>query len=130
MRYRFLSFIVAVGMAQASAGALAQSRPPGIGVGETTKGGVLTNARGLTLYVFDLDKGGVPACYDKCAELWPAVTVAPGSAAAPGFSEVSRNDGKLQLAYKGQPLYTWHKDAAPGETGGDGFRDVWHIAKP
>ena len=47
-----------------------------------------------------------------------------------GFSVVPRKDGTNQLSYKGWPLYTWHKDNAPGDINGDGFRDTWHIAKP
>ena len=130
MGQRLLTCLLGAAMALASAGAMAQSRPLGIGIGETAKGPVLTGSGGLSLYVFDKDVGGVPACYDKCTELWPPLLAAPGLAVGGDFTVVSRKDGKAQLAYKSHPLYTWHKDAAPGDTGGDGFRDVWHLARP
>jgi predicted lipoprotein with Yx(FWY)xxD motif len=42
-----------------------------------------------------------------------------------------RDDGKKMWAYKGKPLYTFKKDAAPGDINGDGFLNgAWHIAKP
>ncbi|MEI6558822.1 MAG: hypothetical protein WCO00_10490 [Rhodospirillaceae bacterium] len=130
MGQRILGCLLGTTMALASAAAMAESRPAGIGIGETAKGPVLTESRGLSLYVFDKDDGGAPACYDKCTELWPPLVAAPGLAPGGAFTAVARKDGKAQLAYKGHPLYTWHKDAAPGEIGGDGFRDVWHLARP
>jgi predicted lipoprotein with Yx(FWY)xxD motif len=42
---------------------------------------------------------------------------------------VVRDDGGKQWAYKGKPLYTWSKDAKPGDKTGDGFNSVWHVAK-
>lgn len=104
--------------------------PGGIGIGDTAKGKVLVDAHGMSLYLFDKDTAGQSACYDKCAELWPAVLAPAGFTTMGDFSAAARKDGKLQLAYKGRPLYTWHKDAAKGDTDGDGFRDVWHLARP
>jgi predicted lipoprotein with Yx(FWY)xxD motif len=43
---------------------------------------------------------------------------------------VTRDDGSKQWAYKGKPLYTWVKDAKPGDVTGDGVNSVWHIAQP
>ena len=31
----------------------------------------VTANNGMTLYVFDKDKNGVPTCYDNCAKQWP-----------------------------------------------------------
>jgi predicted lipoprotein with Yx(FWY)xxD motif len=31
---------------------------------------------------------------------------------------------------KGMPLHLWVKDENPGETTGDGFDAVWHVAEP
>ncbi|MGE0661043.1 MAG: hypothetical protein AB7F36_16095, partial [Reyranellaceae bacterium] len=50
--------------------------------------------------------------------------------AAGDWSVVTRDDGAKQWAYKGKPLYTWVKDARPGDTTGDGVNNVWHVAKP
>ena len=31
---------------------------------------VLTAKNGMTVYVFDKDAGGAPACYDACSKQW------------------------------------------------------------
>lgn len=120
----------ALGAVLGGSAALAGGMPGGIGLNETAIGKVLADGRGMTLYVFDKDAGGESACYDKCAELWPPLAAPAGFAGEGAFAVAARKDGKAQLVYKGKPLYTWHKDAAPGETSGDGFRDVWHVARP
>ncbi|MGE4526739.1 MAG: hypothetical protein AB7D00_00090 [Rhodospirillaceae bacterium] len=98
--------------------------------GTTAKGPALVDSKGMTLYVFDKDPAGSSACYDACAQNWPPL-IAPGDAKTSGdFSVISRTGGAKQWAYKGKALYHWVKDAKPGDATGDGFRGVWHIAKP
>ena len=47
------------------------------------------------------------------------------------WTTLKRDDGKMMWAYKGKPLYTFKKDAAAGDTTGDGFLNgAWHIAQP
>jgi len=58
---------------------------------------------------------------------------APVTAAvtAPGdWTVIDGADGQKQWAYKGKPLYRFAKDEKPGDMKGDGFKDVWHTAKP
>jgi len=56
---------------------------------------------------------------------------APVNAHASGdWTVVARDDGSKQWAYKGKPLYTWVKDAKPGDVTGDGVNNVWRIAQP
>ena len=57
------------------------------------------------------------------------MVTADGAKAAEGYSVVTRDDGKKQWAYKGKPLYFWAKDKVAGDKTGDGFNNVWHIAK-
>ena len=91
--------------------------------------GTLTNANGMTLYVFDKDAGGKSACNGPCAANWPPL-MASGDAKDMGdWTVVTRDDGSKQWAYKGKPLYAWAKDAKPGDKTGDGFNNVWHAAK-
>ncbi|MBL8441360.1 MAG: hypothetical protein JNK96_09070, partial [Betaproteobacteria bacterium] len=45
------------------------------------------------------------------------------------FAVIAREDGKKQWAFKGKPLYFWSKDQKPGDTTGEGFNNVWHVAK-
>jgi predicted lipoprotein with Yx(FWY)xxD motif len=44
------------------------------------------------------------------------------------LTAVKRPDGKEQVAYKGQPLYTFSGDKAKGDAKGEGVKDVgvWH----
>lgn len=102
----------------------------GIMTHDTAMGAVLTDAKGMTLYTFDGDKAGASACYDVCAQNWPPVMAAAGAKAEGDYGLSERKDGGMQWTYKGMPLYTWVKDAKPGDTTGDGVKGVWHAAKP
>jgi predicted lipoprotein with Yx(FWY)xxD motif len=91
--------------------------------------GTWTDAKGMTLYTFDKDAGGKSACNGPCATNWPPL-MATGDAKASGdWTIVTRDDGSKQYAYKGKPLYTWTKDAKPGDKTGDGVNNAWHTAK-
>lgn len=89
---------------------------------------VLTDANGMTLYTFDKDTAGVSNCYDQCATNWPPLFAADGAADEGEFTIVTRTDGTKMWAHEGKPLYLWIKDAAPGDTTGDGVGGVWHTA--
>lgn len=93
------------------------------------KEGVLTDAAGRVLYVFDKDSAGQSACYDKCAALWPPFAAAPEAAATADYTLVSRNDGSRQWAFRGKPLYYYVADTEPGQTTGDGRGGVWHVVR-
>lgn len=88
--------------------------------------GVLTAKNGMTLYVFDKDKGGVPACYDSCAKMWPPYAAKANAKMAAGWTEVKRKDGALQWAYDGKPVYFYAGDKKKGEMAGNGMGGVWH----
>lgn len=91
---------------------------------------VLTNAKGMTLYTFDKDAVGKSNCNGKCAVKWPPLMARKKGMGKGDLSVVTRKDGSLQWAYKGQPLYTWIKDTKAGQMTGDGVKGVWHTAKP
>jgi len=95
-------------------------------------GGVLTNEAGMTLYTFDKDPAGAgkSVCNGPCATNWPPLLAAADASASGDYAVIKRDDGGSQWAYKGKPLYLWVKDQKPGDRTGDGFRDVWHVAKP
>ncbi len=123
---KFLVPAAAIALAAFAAAALAA---PAM-TGNSTKGKVLTDAKGMTLYTFAKDSGGKSACNGKCAVNWPPLMAASGEKGGTGYSMIKRDDGKMQWAYKGKPLYTWVKDKKPGDVTGDGVNKVWHIAKP
>ena len=93
--------------------------------------GMLVDENGMTLYTFDKDAGGKSACNGPCATNWPPLKASASDKAEGGYTVIKRDDGSMQWAYKGKPLYTWAKDTKPGDITGDGFLNgVWHIAQP
>jgi len=109
--------------------AFAQMAP--IKIGESAKGKVLTNDKGMTLYVFDKDSGGKSACNGPCATNWPPLMASAASKPMDDYSIITRDDGSKQWAYKGKPLYNWKNDKKPGDITGDGFLNgAWHIVQP
>ena len=84
----------------------------------------------MTLYTFDMDKDGVSSCYDACATNWPPMMADANAKAEGEFGLTERTDGSKQWTYDNMPLYTWIKDAKPGDVTGDGVKGVWHVAKP
>lgn len=78
------------------------------------------------LYTYDLDHDGRSYCDGGCASARPPV-VAPASAKPMGdWSPARRNDGQLQWAYRGHPVYSMFHDA-PNNPVGDGEGGVWHL---
>ncbi|MFH1657691.1 MAG: hypothetical protein FD131_3694 [Rhodocyclaceae bacterium] len=94
--------------------------------------GMLTGSNGMTLYVFDKDAAGSgkSMCNGPCATNWPPLMAMDGDMASGDYSIVMRDDGKKQWAFRGKPLYFWIKDQKAGDKTGDGFNNVWHVAKP
>jgi len=92
--------------------------------------GPLTGENGMTLYTFDNDSDGKSVCNGDCAVNWPPYLAAEGATApGDGFAAIKRDDGTMQWAKDGAPLYFWAADQAPGDTTGDGVGGVWHIAR-
>lgn len=98
---------------------------------ETAKGRTLTNEQGMTLYTFDKDSSGKSACNGPCATNWPPFAASADAQPTGNYTFITRDDGSRQWAYKGRPLYTWSKDAKPGDITGDGYLNgAWHVAQP
>ncbi len=105
---------------------------PGVALADHAmeKGGMLVDHAGMTLYTFDKDAGGKSMCNGECAANWPPLMVKGGEMASGKWTQVKRDDGSMQWAYDGKPLYTFVKDKKAGDMTGDGMKDVWHVAKP
>lgn len=93
------------------------------------KGDMLVSPKGITLYSFDRDTSGKSNCNGDCAVKWPPFVASAADQANGDYTIVKRDDGRLQWAYKGKPLYTWPEDQEPGDKYGDGYNKVWHIVK-
>jgi predicted lipoprotein with Yx(FWY)xxD motif len=109
-----------------------------IKVATGTVGSFLTGADGMTLYTFTADTkdSGKSACNGDCATNWPPLTVASADELKAGdgvngaLTTITRDDGKLQAAYNGMPLYYYAADTKAGDTNGDGVGGKWFVAKP
>ncbi|MEL7449106.1 MAG: di-heme oxidoredictase family protein [Pseudomonadota bacterium] len=92
-------------------------------------GGTGSSAPGFSLYVFDDDLGTTGStCNDDCAASWPPLLVADGAVSGVlDLSTVTRNDGSMQAAYQGRPLYFFSGDSNPGDTNGQGVNNSWWL---
>jgi|GEM_PF-229514 CxxC motif-containing protein (DUF1111 family)/predicted lipoprotein with Yx(FWY)xxD motif len=92
-------------------------------------GGAGSSDPSFVLYVWDNDpiNGGVSNCNGGCATSWPPLLVTDGIASGvANLSLITRNDGTLQAAHNGRPLYYYIGDSAAGQTNGDGAGGTWH----
>ena len=107
--------------------AMAQTMPTNVHVTE----GVLTDAKGMTLYVFDNDKeADKSACNGNCANVWPALKAEASDKDMGDWKVITRDDGSKQWSYKGKPVYYFAMDKGPGEKMGEGRGNgAWHVAK-
>ncbi len=103
----------------------------------TSKGAVLTNAQGRTLYWFAIDTPTKSNCNGSCASYWMPVTgkasAAAGTSLPHGFGTITRSDGTLQVTYDGHPLYTYTGDTAAGQINGNGVNasgGLWWAMTP
>lgn len=96
---------------------------------DTDLGKIVADDNGMTVYLFKKDEKGKSNCYDNCAQAWPPFFAASSDEAMGDFSKIKRNDGKMQWAHKGWPLYLWQGDSAKGDTSGEGVGDVWFVIK-
>lgn len=107
-------------------------------VQKTSIGKVVANAQGHTLYMFRKDHGTTSACYGSCATYWPPLVTKGKPVAGAGIKASllgtsKRKDGKLQVTYKGHPLYAYTLDKKPGQTKGEGsklFGASWYALTP
>lgn len=119
--------------------AMLVSTPTGsavINVGQNaTLGSFLVDSAGMTLYIFTKDAPGISNCNGSCATLWPPLLTngAPTGGAgvtASMLGTTTRSDGTVQVTYNGWPLYQYSKDAAAGDTNGEGYASFWYVMTP
>jgi predicted lipoprotein with Yx(FWY)xxD motif len=94
---------------------------------------ILTDAQGSTLYYFTPDSPTKLACSGKCAVAWPPLLSKDSAtpvADAPLTGKLSTlvDANGTQVEYNGHLLYTFIKDAKPGQVTGQGVEGKWFIA--
>jgi predicted lipoprotein with Yx(FWY)xxD motif len=94
-------------------------KPPAVKVKNRSFGNILQSKNKLPLYYWNVEKraGGKIRCTGECARVWPPLVVKSRSAVkktVPGikgkFGVVKRRDGRLQVTFRGLPLYAYHDD--------------------
>lgn len=93
---------------------------------------VLTDVKGLTLYTLSGERNGKFICKAACLKAWPPLTVANDTkpTGPVKLGTVKRPEGKMQVTYKGLPLYTFSGDSKKGEVNGEGIKTgsgTWHM---
>jgi predicted lipoprotein with Yx(FWY)xxD motif len=109
-----------------------------VAVAKSPFGRILVDSKGITLYDFVKDQGKTSACYGACAALWPPLItkgkpIAGAGVRASLLGTTKRKDGKLEVTYKGHPLYYFVTDTKPGQTTGQGvnqFGGPWWVLSP
>lgn len=106
-----------------------------IKVADSKLGKILTDGKGMTLYIFTKDTPNTSTCYDACAKNWPPLlsdakpTLGDGVDGAL-IGTTQRKEGTSQVTYNGMPLYYWANDKAAGDTTGQGVGGVWWVIAP
>jgi predicted lipoprotein with Yx(FWY)xxD motif len=127
------ALVLAVVAAAAGSGSTAVVK-----VDKTKLGKVVANAQSHTLYMFRKDHSHKSSCYGSCAKFWPPLLTTGSPKAGAGakaalLGTTKRTDGKLQVTYKGYPVYTFLEDKKPGDTKGEGLKQFganWYALTP
>jgi predicted lipoprotein with Yx(FWY)xxD motif len=94
---------------------------------------VLANLRGRTLYSNSAEKHGKFICTGGCLSVWHPLVVPKGvrPTGPVKLGIVKRSDGRIQVTYRGGPLYSFAEDTKAGETNGEGIKEVgtWRPAR-
>jgi len=99
-------------------------------------GRYMTNETFFTLYYFlnDTPGNGISHCSGECIENWPPFYVEDLNVNPEldpdDFAAITRDDGKMQLTYKGWPLYLYAGDTKAYETNGQGANEAWFVIVP
>ena len=81
--------------------------------------------KGMTLYRLSGEKQGALSCATPaCFAIWQPLWIAPGTTptGAKNLGTLKRPDGRIQVTYKGGPLYTYVNDKKAGQVNGNGLK--------
>ena len=111
-----LLFVLLAALVLAGAAAATATRPPVVKYRDDVFGPILATPKKQALYTWNVEKraGGKIRCTGVCAKAWPPLVVR-SRAAVPrrvagirgAFGVVRRPDGRLQVTFRGLPVYTY-----------------------
>jgi predicted lipoprotein with Yx(FWY)xxD motif len=97
-------------------------------------GTYLVDSKGMSLYYFKKDMPSISACINECLTKWPVFYTEKIIVKKPlkkkDFGVITRDDGLKQTTYKGWRLYSFFKDAKPGDMNGEGVNNAWYVIYP
>jgi len=134
-RARLLALALAAACVLVVVSASAAAQKPTVRVATNAKlhRSILVTRKGFTLYSLSAETHGRFICSNSaCLSLWTPLVVPRGSrpTGTPKLASIRRPDGRMQVTYRGLPLYTFTDDKKPGDANGNGFKDVgtWRVA--
>ncbi|MCL4393252.1 MAG: hypothetical protein M1482_00240 [Chloroflexi bacterium] len=102
-------------------------------VSNSALGEILTDNRGMTLYINKNDTPVQSTCTGTCAQNWPPLTISNGGQASLDPSVTGKlgtlalPDGTNQVTFNGMPLYYYGGDQQPGDANGQGVNGIWAV---
>jgi predicted lipoprotein with Yx(FWY)xxD motif len=114
-----IAVAIASGATFVGAATSSSPRPPAVRVKDDRFGFILQSKNQLPLYYWNREKtaGGKIRCTGECARVWPPLIVKSRSAVPSRMAKVTgkfgvvrRPDGRLQVTFRGLPLYAYHDD--------------------
>jgi predicted lipoprotein with Yx(FWY)xxD motif len=129
-----LALLVAAFFVSHPGGARASSSAPVVRTAKNAMLGktILVNSKGISLYSLSAERKGRFICTDAtCLKFWTPLVDPMGKkpTGVAGLGTIRRPDHRVQVTYKGAPLYTFYLDHKRGQIGGNGFKDVgvWRV---
>ncbi len=114
--------------ARRHAAVVVKKKKPTVKAADSSLGSILVNAKGRTLYSFDLDSGiDETACGGGCSSTWPLLKAKKAKAGSGADASLVEVGAGGQVAYNGHLLYTYSGDSTAGDTNGQGIGGVWHV---
>jgi predicted lipoprotein with Yx(FWY)xxD motif len=104
----------------------------------TSRGMILIDGGGRTLYLFAKDQPNQSACNGACVAAWPVDPSSGTPKAGSGVKAslvgtIKRGDGTTQVTYNHHPLYYYAGDSGAGQQNGQGlnaFGAKWYVVTP
>jgi len=109
------------------------------------KKSILVDSRGITLYLFVIDRQGKPTCTNDptyhCSKVWLPLRTNGAPRAGQGVKRsllgvVKNPEGGVQVTYNRHPLYYFHGGPGygtgdkPGDVKGQNFAGLWYVVSP
>ena len=136
-----LSSVAALVVSTPNSAIAAETKPVyTLEIRDSKLGSILTDDKGMTLYMYVPDAPNVSVCEGPCLVAWPPVMLKEKETLENVKLEAGlrrsrlgvamRFDGSRHVTYNGWPLYYWARDKAAGDVNGQFVGNVWFVMSP